>query len=425
MLLQHFPEERELPLEQVLAGLRAADRAPDRLGYGDERVLDFLDALSHELLRPRLVRRHPELAPLGFFLRRSRLAQWTRATDGAADLRVPRGIVFHIPPANVSTLLAYPWALSMLAGNANVIRLSTRGSAATDELLGVLRETVRQADPAVRASQLVVSYGHDDEVTAALSAACHLRLMWGGDQTIDRLRRFALAPGARDLPMPERSSLCVVSAATWQGTDEAGRTAVVEGFYNDAYWYGQAACASPLTICWIGPDGQAARAGADFVDRLEALVAQRRPQIDVEMAVEKRVATYGLAVTASARSVGFRGNALAVVSLSPGRLLESWCGTGTFGLACFPDLDALAPLITRRHQTIGHFGFERDTLLAFARRLAGRGVDRLVPVGEALAFERVWDGYDLLYECSKAVTVRLPTTPPLRRPAAVAGPTGP
>lgn len=410
--LQRFPADRELTLGQLLARLASADDGPGRLTYGDERVLGFLDRVSRRLLRPDLIRRHPELAPLGFFLRRSQLARWLSTADQPGTLRVPRGTVFHVPPSNVATLLVYPWALSMLAGNANVVRLPTRGSAATESLLGALCEIAAGADPEIRRSQCVVAYGHDEEINSELSAVCRLRVIWGGDQAVSTLRRFALAPDARDLTLVDRCSLSVISAAGWLAADDPDRGAVVDGYYNDAYWFGQAACASPLTLCWIGPEDRTAKACADFLDRLEAVVARRRPQIDTEMAIEKRVATYGLAAEGVAVSVVHRGNTLATVSLGAGRLLDRWSGTGTFGLAFFPEFDDLVPLITRRHQTMSHFGFTQGELLRFARRFGGRGIDRIVPIGEALGFERVWDGYDLLQEFSKSVTVRGPSLPP-------------
>ena len=33
----------------------------------------------------------------------------------------------------------------------------------------------------------------------------------------------------------------------------------------------------------------------------------------------------------------------------------------------------------------------------------GRGIDRLVPVGQALSFHRFWDGYDLIRELVRHV----------------------
>jgi len=42
----------------------------------------------------------------------------------------------------------------------------------------------------------------------------------------------------------------------------------------------------------------------------------------------------------------------------------------------------------------------------------GRGVDRMVPIGDALAFDDVWDGFDLLGEFSRLVALRPSATVP-------------
>jgi len=57
---------------------------------------------------------------------------------------------------------------------------------------------------------------------------------------------------------------------------------------------------------------------------------------------------------------------------------------------------------------VTHFGVEAADLRAFARRLNGRGVDRLVPVGRALSFHRYWDGHDLLQGLCRRVHLEIP-----------------
>jgi len=38
--------------------------------------------------------------------------------------------------------------------------------------------------------------------------------------------------------------------------------------------------------------------------------------------------------------------------------------------------------------------------------VGGRGIDRVVPFGQALSFASVWDGYDLLTEFTRLTTLR-------------------
>ncbi|MEU6716288.1 acyl-CoA reductase [Nonomuraea sp. NPDC046802] len=375
------------------------------LEVGDERVRTFLTAFGKRLLRPALARRHPELGSLGFFLRPSELA---RTLEGlpTEHVRVPRGLVFHIPPANVDTVFVYSWALSALMGNRNVVRLSPRSGAVAEVVLETLHEALADADPVVAATQRIVSYERDDAVTAALSAACDLRVVWGGDRSVLELRRHALPPHGRDLVFPDRSSFAVVRAAAWLCAPRAARVTVAEGFVNDTYWFDQAACSSPRTVYWVGAQGDYDAARADFGDHVARVVAVRGWGVDAAMAVEKRVSTYGLAADGVAESVEFRGNALANVTLAASAAApRHWLGAGTFAHARLESLAELAALVERRDQTMTHFGFGQGELEELARGLAGRGVDRMVPVGSALTFHRVWDGVDLPAEFTRLVTV--------------------
>ncbi|MDP4506453.1 acyl-CoA reductase [Nonomuraea turcica] len=395
-----FPWEERVPVEVLLGQVRG------RLEVGDQRVREFLAEFGRRLLRPALARRHPELGSLGFFLRPSELA---RTIDGMAGehVRVPRGLIFHIPPANVDTVFVYSWALSALMGNRNVVRLSPRSGAVAEAIVETLQEALREADPVVGQTQRIISYEREAEaVTAALSAACDLRVVWGGDRTVQDVRRYPLPPHARDLVFPDRSSFAVIRAAAWLCAPRAARVSVAEGFVNDTYWFDQAACSSPRTVFWVGAEVDCDAARADFIDHVSRVVTARGWGVDAAMAVEKRVSTYGLAAEGVARSVEFRGNALANVTLAAAdQAPRRWLGAGTFAHARLGSPAELAGLVERRDQTMTHYGFGRQELEELARALAGRGVDRMVPVGSALSFHRVWDGADLPAEFTRLVTV--------------------
>ncbi|HEY1572340.1 MAG TPA: acyl-CoA reductase [Pseudonocardiaceae bacterium] len=378
----------------------------DRLTVGDERIVDFLSAFARRLLKPDVTRVRPELAALGFFLRPVELHRAVgRARSSTVDgLRVPRGLVLHIPPANVDTLFVYSWALSALAGNRNVVRVSPRSAGAADLVLAALNDTLAAADPVVGATQLMITYDRDDELTSALSAACDLRVVWGGDRAVTALRRHPLAPHARDMTFPDRSSFAVISVAGWHAATPARRRSAVVGFHNDAYWFDQAACASPRAVFWIGADS--ADAQAEFAGLLADVAADRGTTVEPAMAIRKRVSAYGLAADGLVDAVRFAGNAVAVLDLAePAAVPRRWLGTGTFPQATLGSLAELVALVERRDQTLSCFGFERAELVRLATALAGRGVDRIVPFGSALSFAPVWDGYDLLAEFTRLTTV--------------------
>jgi len=378
--------------------------AEDRLAVGDERVVDFLARLARKLLAPAVARRQPELGSLGYFLRPAELNRAVSRMRREDAFVFPRGNVFHVPPANVDTIFVYSWALSALAGNNNVVRISERSAVAADTILAALNEVLADADPVIGRTQRMVTYGRDDAVTAALSQWADLRVIWGGDAAVNAIRKHPLRPSARDLTFPDRTSWAAISAAGWRAADPAARRQAVVGFSNDAYWFDQAACSSPRTVFLVGTDTADVR--AEFVELLLEVVDQRGWQVDAAMAVEKRVNAYGLAATGAVTALDFPANSVTAMSLAavpdaPRR----WIGAGAFPFAEVGSLLDLVPAMNRQDQTFSHFGFAPDELRAFALALAGRGVDRIVPFGSALTFGAIWDGYDLPHEFTRLTTV--------------------
>jgi hypothetical protein len=379
------------------------------LTVGDDRIRDFLVAFSRRLLRPDLARRYPELGSLGFFLRRGEIARAVeRMYDGASGARrSPRGLVLHFPPANVDTIFVYSWALSALAGNRNIVRVSARSAGAAQSVLDALNDVLADSHPAVAQTQRMVTYERDDAITAALSAACDLRVIWGGDGAVTDIRRHPLPPLTRDLTFPDRSSFAAVSVAGWQAAPPAARRAAVDGFANDVFWFDQAACSSPRNLFWVGDEAEGTAARKEFMALLGEVVAERGWGVDAAMAVEKRVATYGLAATGAAKRVEFAGNAVASVDLAgPEVLQRQWLGAGTICHLTVRSLAEVVPTVQRKDQTFSQFGFSMTELDDFVTAVAGRGVDRIVPFGSALTFAGVWDGYDLLHEFTRITTIQ-------------------
>jgi hypothetical protein len=390
------------------------DSCASPLAPADPRAVDFLARLSHELLRG-AARSFPELVALGFFLRRSEVDRLLadQARRASSDVvRVPRGLVFHVPPANVDTIFVYSWALALLAGNMNVVRLSERtNSPAAVALVQSVTNALVEADPVLAATQRIVSYPHDDVITAALSAACDLRVIWGGDASVDRLRAFPLAPGARELTFPDRFSMAVVGAPGYLAMSPEARDRVAGGLFNDAYWFDQAACASPRLVVLVGDDASTTGCGDDLFTRLASVIVERGYRVDAAMAIEKRVVTAGLALDGVARRVRWHSNELARVDVD-GAPSRAHAGAGTFQVLRLRHLEQLVPLVRRRDQTLVHAGLAHAELTALVQALNGRGVDRVVPIGQALTFASVWDGEDLLEAFARRVSL-VPSRPVL------------
>src|SRR5690606_36504504 len=102
---------------------------------------------------------------------------------------VPRGLAFHIAPSNVDSIFVYTWFISLLAGNLNVVRVSSRESVQTRILVDTLNAVLaRPEHEAIARRALLVQYDPDPLITRQFSDACQIRVIWGGDQTVAQIR---------------------------------------------------------------------------------------------------------------------------------------------------------------------------------------------------------------------------------------------
>jgi hypothetical protein len=221
------------------------------------------------------------------------------------------------------------------------------------------------------------------------------------------IRVHPIPPLARDLGFPDRSSFAALAVPAWEAASDSERRSAIEGFASDIYWFDQAACSSPRVLCWVGDPVAATTARVEFSALLAEVVATHGWGTDQAMAVEKRVAAYGLAASGDATSVSFVGNAIANVELAGlDAWQRDWLGAGTICHVTIASLDELVPVLRRKDQTLTQFGFRKEELDAFVTALAGRGIDRIVPFGSALTFSAIWDGIDLLHEFTRMITIR-------------------
>ena len=54
---------------------------------------------------------------------------------------------------------------------------------------------------------------------------------------------------------------------------------------------------------------------------------------------------------------------------------------------------------------MSYFGFEKNVLKSFVLNNNLRGVDRIVPIGNALDIDFNWDGYDLIKTLSRVIVI--------------------
>jgi hypothetical protein len=395
--------------------------------------IDFSDALSQAIFHDPRSRSFPEMFAVAYWLRRaavSRLADRFAALEAADLVRAPRGLAFHLPPTNVDTFFVYSLMASFLVGNLNVVRVSRSRPAAQVTLLcellrGVLIED-RFADFGDELA--VIAYGHDAEPTGALSSEADVRLLWGSDETIEHLRAVPIAAGAHDLTFGDRFSFAVLRPSAVLDADDQSRYTLADRLFNDTYWFDQLACSSPRLLVWVGGHAEVEHARDALFHELAKVLAVKDYRVEPGTAIEKLTFMYGALLDRPVESVHRAGNELFVLRLKDlSRFDRSHPGAGLFFEARIDALADLITFVTRKDQTLTAYGFSNDELTTFAHSLHGRGIDRIVPFGDALSFGRFWDGYDLLAELTRTIHVVTAEPPftaraaPARREPSAAG----
>lgn len=377
--------------------------------------MSFVGQLSRQLLTNKVFREYPELMAMAHWFRAASLPGLRTQLLGGdgesgGNVFLPRGVVFHIAPSNVDSVFIYSWLLSLLCGNSNIARVSRRRS----RQMQVFFEHVKGMLAAPEFAHLaqtnwVLSYDHDAQLTEQLSSACQMRVVWGGDATVSLIRRAPLPPLSMELAFANRFSMAVLKSDAVCSLDEPGLMALTRRFYNDAFWFNQRACSSPKAIWWIGEQRAVNDARGRFWVALSEHIAQQRPENEPAQVMNRLTHSY-LLVNAHERAqlqseAGAMPSRIEIDSLGElDRGLHD--GQGLFLELRRSRLTDLISELGARDQTLAHFGFARDELLAMLMGLPARAVDRLVPVGEALAFNAVWDGVNLLRAFTREVQIR-------------------
>ena len=165
-----------------------------------ERAVTFLSSLSRLLLRDK--RSSVDVKSYAYWIRRASLE--AAAREGDFQNRLGRGVALHIAPSNVPVNFAVSMTSSLLAGNCTVVRVSGKPFPQVDLICEAMNLLLGGECAGMRPYVCVVRYEHSDEITQELSALCDVRVIWGGDRTIEAIRRAPLPPRAVELAFADR-----------------------------------------------------------------------------------------------------------------------------------------------------------------------------------------------------------------------------
>ncbi|MCC5854443.1 MAG: acyl-CoA reductase [Idiomarina sp.] len=372
---------------------------PTLAPFADAAALAFTQTLSKRLLSDPASRDYPDLVALGFWLRKSHIEQILQPYHALA-LR-PIGHIFHAAPGNVDSLFVYSGMLSLLCGNRNTIRLSTRMGGSAQLLCNMIREL--SADfPTVAARFQLIRCERDAPELKELQARIDARVLWGSNEGIQALRQVPMPAHARELTFAHKLSFCVLGAEALLQANNDALHKLVEGFARDNLTFAQQACSSAKLVVWQGNSEAIHTAATQFWQALAAYVElPSATQLQMTESEQYRSVNnqQNLAMASAVSDIQRFGqfSVAQTDSLSP-FFIDGHQGCGLFVQMSVQHVDELSHQLVSAHQTLSYFGVENVQDWA-KNQLCG--IDRVVPVGQALEFDTLWDGVDLVRAFSR------------------------
>lgn len=389
------------PMDDVsyLIGTEQVVNSPLRVF--DTEVRAFIAELSSLILSSPAIRALPDLATLGFWGRKGNILKIQREF-GPTQSRIGRGLCFHIAPSNIPINFAFSWLFSMLAGNANIVRLPSKPFPQVEEFC-LLAARIINVFPRVKERTALIQYPRDNNITAAFCAQADARMIWGGDKTIALVKTMPTPPRCVDVTFSDRYSVAILDGAAILKTDEVGLRHLANNFYNDTFLMDQNACSSPQIILWQNDNANARNIFWDAV----TVCAKDKYHLQDVVVVDKYTALCEEAIAnPNLKSVRRIGNLLYCLELEKltHDVVERRGSGGLFYEYSLKNWQELFNIVTPKFQTVTCFGVDKDAFLDAVIMMNLRGVDRVVPVGKSMDISTIWDGYNLVEVLSRTVS---------------------
>lgn len=371
-----------------------------------DNIVSLLNVLSSSLLNDKECSKYPDIIAFAFFCRKANITslknQYTKN-----ELRLGRGIAFHIAPSNVPLNFAYSLVTGLLSGCCNIVRLSSKDFIQADLIIKHL-ENISVANEHKEALEkiVLVKYDKDSNATDYFSSFCNVRIIWGGDETINLIRKSAIPSRSFDITFADRYSFALINADELVKEKDIHR--ICENFYNDTYLFDQNACSTPHLIIWTGNNDNVKNAQNNFWSNLHKIVKQKYTFQNV-LAIDKLTAFYRQALSMQVNYNESIDNTLIRVNLNelPENIDMFRCSGGYFSEYHASSLNEVVPIINEKYQTLAYYGYTQNELSLFVLNNHLKGIDRIVPIGKTTDFSLTWDGYNLIELLSRNCNITI------------------
>ncbi len=367
-------------------------------------VLKFIEDLSNDLLYSKETSNYPDIKTFAFWCRRQNILKLMKKIN-YDEIRLGLGLIFHITPSNIPTNFAYSLIFGLINGNSNLVKVPSKKFKQVEIICKSINKILKKY-PLIRKMITIIKYENLDEFTKKISSICNARIIWGGNNTIRQIRKFSLNERSLDLAFADRYSICVIETKKLEKLSSRELDELVKNFYNDTYLVDQNACSSPHLILWIGNNIKKVR--KKFWSNLHKVV-KKKYDISSDAVIDKYSKLCGDII--SQKNMRYHEkyeNLINTVYLNDlNKNLHELRGKWGYFYECkINNLNQITKYINNYYQTLTYFGLDKKNLKKFILNKKPSGIDRIVPIGQALDMSFFWDGFDLNKILSRVVDIK-------------------
>lgn len=360
----------------------------------DTKICEFIVSISDEL-KKNVYNDFVDLKALSFWCRKKNIEKLKKDFLGE-NLRTSIGTIFHITPSNVPLNFFYSLLFGLLTGNNNIVKVPSRSFEQISIICKVINNLLKiKKFKNIKKLIKIIKYDSDfDDCTEFFSSICDARLIWGGDKSIEKIKKFPTKSRTLDLTFADRYSICLINSEKLNSINEIDLNNLIRQFFNDVFVFDQNACSSPHLILWIGK--KVLRARKKFWNKLNNFV-EKKYEIPEKAAYDKfsQFCLDAGKINKFKSQEKFGKNIYTVFlkKLSPNidKFRGKW---GYFYEYEIKNLNEIKSILNNKFQTMTYYGVKKDNLELFAKSNL-KGLDRIVPIGQALNMSFKWDGYDI------------------------------
>ena len=369
---------------------------------GDELIITFLNELSKSILKTPFFKAEPSFIALGFWLRKTNikriLSENNYIENNDIFVAKPIGKVFHLCPSNVDTMFIYSLVLALLAGNKNVVRISSKlENDFIFKLFDLFNELLQKEEYKLFSDYInVITYERSDKLNEEISINVNGRIIWGGDETVSQFKKYPTKPKVKDLFFTDKVSLGIINIEN-EMKFHANIDIIINNLYNDIFTFNQKGCSSPHSLFIVSNtvnknralekiyEGLSIKAQRDYEEDISSIALLKLNQGVVDVIENKVVETIN------------SSNYITFLKLRTNEVPHS-CGAGYLYYQFAENIEEVKSYINNKTQTITNWGLSKRQIHSFLNDLDVEYVDRVVPLGKALDFDYIWDGYNIFME---------------------------